>query len=71
LVNVFFVDEDQAVTIYDYGKIDNIKSCATKYNAQIIYNEDLHLTSQFRCWGGEQYINFIKSLLGYNNSFAK
>lgn len=71
LVNVFFVDEDQAVTIHDYGKIDNIKLFAAKYKSEIIYNDNLHLTSQFRCWGGEQYINFIKCFLGYNNSPIK
>lgn len=71
LVNVFFIDEDQAVTIHDFAKIENISKYAKKYNSEIIFNEDLHLTSQFRCWGGEQYINFIKHFLGYESNVIK
>lgn len=66
-VNVFFIDEDQMVTKDDYLTINRIKQYAKKYKSQIIETEDLHLTSQFRCTGGENYINFINTFLGYND----
>ena len=64
-VNVFFVDEDQAVTVFDYANIARIKAIAKKYNSPVIEGEDLSLSSQFRCTGGLEYIDFIKGLLGY------
>lgn len=68
LVNVFFIDEDQIVTKDDYLTIDIIKQFAKKYNSKIIEAEDLKLTSQFRILGGENYISFINSFLGYNSN---
>lgn len=70
-VNVFFIDEDQMVTKDDYLTIDRIKKYAEKYKSEIFEAEELHLTSQFRCTGGENYINFINSFLGYNNLIRK
>ncbi len=64
-VNVWFIDEDQAVTKDDYLTIDRIKNYAKKYNSEIIEAEDLKLTSQFRCLGGQSYIDFINGFLGY------
>jgi hypothetical protein len=67
-VNVFFIDEDQIVTIYDYATIENITVYAKKYKSEIIFSKDLCLTSQFRCLGGEEYTGFIKSFLGYDEN---
>ena len=70
-VNVFFIDEDQIVTKDDYLTIDLIKKYAKKYNSEVIEEDDLRLTSQFRCIGGENYISFINSFLGYNDKVKK
>lgn len=64
-VNVFFIDEDQIVAKDDALTIEGIKNYARKYKSEIVENDDLVLTSQFRCLGGEDYIGFINSLLGY------
>ena len=66
-VNVFFIDEDQAVTVYDYANIENIKKFAKKYNSLVYEGKELSLSSQFRCCGGTEYIDFIKGFLGYEN----
>ena len=70
-VNVFFIDEDQIVTKDDYLTVNRIRKYAEKYKSEIFEAEELHLTSQFRCIGGENYINFINSFLGYNNLIRK
>jgi DUF2075 family protein len=65
-VNVFFVDEDQVVTKDDYLTAAVIKKYAAKYGSTVIEGDELSLKSQFRCIGGENYIAFINSFLGYN-----
>jgi len=70
-VNVFFIDEDQAVTIYDYANIDRIKQIAAKYRSPVFDGKELTLSSQFRCTGGLDYIDFIKGFLGYPGYTAK
>lgn len=70
-VNVWFIDEDQAVTKDDYLTIDKIKNYARKYGSEIIEANDLKLTSQFRCMGGDEYISFINSFLGYDETLKK
>lgn len=67
-VNVFFIDKDQVVTKDDQLTIDMIKEYARRYSSRIIEGESLDLVSQFRCLGGETYINFINTLLGYNTN---
>lgn len=67
LVTVFFVDKDQKVTMYDYGAIDNIKRAALKYHSKVEEGDNLKLTSEFRCLGGEDYISFIRGFLGYQD----
>ncbi len=64
-VNVFFIDEDQAVTYYDYTTISKIKEFANKYHSTIYEGKELSLSSQFRCTGGIEYIDFVKGFLGY------
>ena len=65
VVNVFFIDEDQAVTKDDYATADRIKELAKKYHSPVIEGKELTLTSQFRCVGGASYIEWVKGLLGY------
>ena len=64
-VNVFFIDEDQAVTDLDYATIDRIRTLADKYHSPIYEGKDLTLSSQFRCIGGAKYIDWIRGILGY------
>ncbi len=71
LVNVFFIDEDQIVTKDDYLTIERIKEYANKFKSEVIESEDLHLTSQYRCVGGYDYINFINSFLKYPNTIER
>lgn len=70
-VNVFFIDEDQAVTVYDYATITKIKELAFKNHSRVIEGDDLTLKTQFRVLGGDSYISFIRSFLGYDNLTLK
>ncbi len=65
-VSVFFLDEDQAVTVHDYLTEDVLKIIAKECKSKIV--EGPKLTTQFRVLGGEKYLNFIRSLLGYENA---
>lgn len=67
VVNVFFIDEDQAVTKDDYATADRIREFAKKYHSPVIEGKELTLSSQFRCVGGALYIDWVKGLLGYPN----
>ena len=69
-VAVFFIDSDQAVTTTDFATIDRIKEAAEKMHSKIIEGTQLELKTQFRVTGGEQYISFIRSFLGYNNDIS-
>ena len=69
-VNVFLIDEDQVVTIYDDLSIKQIKQYAEKYGSKVIENDRMILSSQFRCVGGERYIDFVNKILGYSNEFV-
>lgn len=70
-VNVWFIDEDQAVTKNDFLTINKIREYAKKYKSEIIETEELRLTSQFRCLGGMAYIDFINQILGYEQIKTK
>lgn len=69
-VNVFFIDEDQIVTKNDDLTIKQIEEYANKYGSKIVKDDRLILSSQFRCVGGERYIDFVNKLLGYSNDFV-
>jgi len=58
--SVFFIDENQKVSIDDIGSIDEVKKWANYYNADIHY---LSLTSQFRCNGSDGYLNWLDDIL--------
>ena len=66
-VNVWFIDEDQVVTKNDYLTIDRIRQYAKDKKSDIIETDDLRLTTQFRCMGGDRYIRFIRHFLGYKD----
>jgi hypothetical protein len=58
--SVFFVDEDQKVTLCDVGEKDEIKNWAEIMGAKVHYAE---LTSQFRCNGSDGYLAWLDSAL--------
>ena len=64
-VSVFFIDEDQAVTVRDKATIDLIKRTAEECSSKVILGPSL--STQFRVLGGEDYIEFIRDLLGYSD----
>jgi len=60
---VFFIDEDQKVTAQDIGSIAEIVKWANHFNANVIYNNDTKLLSQFRCNGSNGYLAWVDQLL--------
>lgn len=58
--SVFFVDEDQKVTLNDIGDKEEISKWAKRLGAKVHYQE---LTSQFRCNGSDGYIAWIDDAL--------
>ena len=62
-INVFFIDEDQRVTVKDLGTVDEIKRFAKLYHSKIIDDPSLTLKSQFRCNGSDGYMQFLDNLL--------
>lgn len=60
LCSVFFIDEDQRVTMDDIGSVDQIKRWAREENS-VIY--ELELVSQFRCNGSNGYLAWLDDVL--------
>lgn len=58
--SVFFIDEDQKVTLKDIGSIDEIKKYANELGAGIRIVE---LESQFRCNGSDGYLSWLDNML--------
>lgn len=58
--SIFFVDEDQKVTIHDIGEKEEIKKWALSAGAQTF---DAVLTSQFRCNGSNGYLAWLDNAL--------
>lgn len=58
--SIFFIDENQKVTLKDIGSEDMIKMYANKLGAGIYTYE---LDSQFRCNGSDGYIAWLNNLL--------
>lgn len=69
-ISVFFIDDDQAVSTIDFATVDRIKDSALRNHSEVIEGSQLELKTQFRITGGEEYISFIKSVLGYNNDIS-
>ena len=62
-VSVFFVDEDQRVTLNDCYNIDTIMKYAQDEGAVLDTSEPFVLNSQFRCNGSDGYMAFIDDVL--------
>jgi DUF2075 family protein len=58
--SVFFLDEDQRVTMSDIGTKAEIKFWANRFRTNII---ELDLASQFRCNGSDGYIAWLDNVL--------
>lgn len=58
--SIFFVDEDQAVTIKDIGDKDEIRHWAKEQNAVVT---ELTLESQFRCNGSDGFLAWLDNTL--------
>lgn len=61
-VSVFFVDDDQRITVNDRYQVSTIISYAKSIGA--IVHAPYELSSQFRCDGSDGYISFLNNLLG-------
>ena len=70
-VSIFFVDEDQRITVNDCYNINYIKEYAERLGAIIDTKEPFELTSQFRCNGSDGYIAFINDLLNISDTANK
>lgn len=60
-VSVFFVDDDQRITVKDIYDVDKIIAYSIRENA--IVHKPYELISQFRCDGSDGYISFLNNLL--------
>ena len=58
--SIFFIDENQRVTLKDIGSIDQIKKFAKELNAGIF---KMDLKSQFRCDGSDGYLAWLDNVL--------
>ena len=58
--SIFFIDEDQKVTLKDIGSVDEIKKYANELGAGI---KVVELESQFRCNGSDGYLSWLDNLL--------
>jgi DUF2075 family protein len=59
-LSVFFLDENQRVTLNDVGSLEEIEDWATKLGANI---SRMELKSQFRCNGSDGYLAWLESSL--------
>lgn len=58
---VFFVDDDQCVTLFDVGTRDTLCAMAVEAGAEVT---ELELASQFRCNGSDGYLAWLDDALG-------
>lgn len=58
--SVFFIDENQRVTIDDIGSVEEIRKWAQVEGAEVT---EMELVSQFRCNGSNGYLAWIDDLL--------
>jgi len=59
-LSVFFIDEDQTVTLKDIGEKSEIRRWAKDQNATL---SELNLRSQFRCNGSDGYLSWLDNTL--------
>jgi len=60
LCSVFFIDEDQRVTMEDIGSVDQIKRWAREEESDVY---EMELVSQFRCNGSNGYLAWLDDVL--------
>ncbi|MEJ8818568.1 DUF2075 domain-containing protein [Lacibacter sp. H407] len=58
--SIFFLDEDQRVTLNDIGSFKEIYKWASRVEAEIV---EMELSSQFRCNGSDGYLAFLDHIL--------
>ena len=58
---IFFVDDEQRVTLKDIGEAEEIREHAQAAGAHVT---ELYLHSQFRCAGADGYIAWVEDVLG-------
>jgi hypothetical protein len=61
-VTVFFIDDKQAIRGVEIGSTKLVKEAAERWNARV---EECELTSQFRCNGSDNYMDWLEQVL-YN-----
>jgi DUF2075 family protein len=59
--SIFFIDEDQRVTLKDIGSKQEIVKWAESFGAEVT---SLELASQFRCNGSDGYLAWLDNTLG-------
>lgn len=59
-LSVFFLDEDQRVTLRDIGEAEEIERWAARHDAEV---QRLELSSQFRCNGSDGYLAWVDHAL--------
>jgi DUF2075 family protein len=65
---IFFIDEDQRVTLKDIGTKAQIRDAAARRGAAI---EEYELASQFRCAGSNAYLAWLDDVLGIRETANK
>lgn len=60
LCSVFFIDENQRVTMDDIGSVDQIKRWAREEDSEVY---EMELVSQFRCNGSNGYLAWLDDVL--------
>ncbi|PIF46672.1 hypothetical protein CLU96_3711 [Chryseobacterium sp. 52] len=64
-VSIFFIDDKQNIREQEIGNTELIRKTASNYNCSI---EEVELISQFRCNGSDNYLDWLESTLGHNES---
>jgi DUF2075 family protein len=59
--SVFFLDEDQRVTLKDFGTREGLLAAAAELGAEV---HEARLESQFRCSGSDGYLAWLDNTLG-------
>ncbi|MFH1910123.1 MAG: DUF2075 domain-containing protein [bacterium] len=63
--SVFFIDDLQNIRSLEIGSAELIRETAKKLNCTI---DEVTLETQFRCMGSNNYLMWLESVLGYNES---
>jgi hypothetical protein len=58
--SIFFIDEDQRVTLNDVGTFEEIKKWAPRFESEVT---EMELSSQFRCNGSDGYLAWLDNTL--------